>query len=395
MKKGVLSLWTATCNAMWRRCLASVLMILVAAVSTFSAIGLQNLAQRQQNTLARTIADTSISCVITDAKGISGDHLDMFSSYVDRLTGRVGCSDQDLSSYVRDVKAMGEIPITEPSDSKIRKILSLDSDKDLDPLKGTKINFLEGWEDDILQSSQPVCLLSGDFETHSGEGGAEYITVSYFSHAKTELKVVGRITGGPQQVIYCPFYLSAQNDTLSEVFKVSSCSFTIRDNTRLEESKQAIYNLKFFTEPKLSNNEDGIQMGVLIQDDTFLKTVEELNANLSTLHKILPILMILCTCIGFFSSFMATRGRIKEFAVMRCIGIGKWKIFILVLGELLQLSVLGAAVGVLCDLIAEGGLSARTISAAATMIGVFLLGAAAAALRISGINVMKLMKVEE
>ena len=39
-KKGSFSLWGATCRAMMRRTLAGVLMILLAAVSTFSAIGL-------------------------------------------------------------------------------------------------------------------------------------------------------------------------------------------------------------------------------------------------------------------------------------------------------------------------------------------------------------------
>lgn len=392
---GILSLWFATCRAMWRRRLASTLMILVSAVSTFSAIGLQNLTERQQNSLDWTIANTSIPCVVTDVKGISDDDLDMFSSYVDRLTGREGVFDQDLSPYVKDVKAMGEVPIAVPSDGKIRKILTVDSDSELDPLNGVQIRYLDGWTDDILESKEPVCLLSGVFETYPGKDGGEYITVTYFSQIKAELRVVGYVEGGPPQVIYCPFYLSEQNEGMSEAFKVKTCSFTIRDNARLEESKQAIYGLRLFTPPKLSNQEDGIQMGVLVQDEIFVNTVNEIQANLSTLHKLFPILMILCIGISFFAGFLATRGRTKEFAVMRCMGMGKWKIFRLVLGELVMLSAAGAVAGFLVGWIAEGGLGAPAVYSAAVMICIFILGAAAAALRITGINAMKLMKVED
>lgn len=89
-KKGSFSLWGATCRAMMRRTLAGVLMILLAAVSTFSVIGLQHLIARQQQSLDRTIAETAISCVVTDILGIASNGLNMFSSYVDRLTGRIG-----------------------------------------------------------------------------------------------------------------------------------------------------------------------------------------------------------------------------------------------------------------------------------------------------------------
>lgn len=81
--------------------------------------------------------------------------------------------------------------------------------------------------------------------------------------------------------------------------------------------------------------------------------------------------------------------------MMRCIGMGKWKFFGPILGESLLLSILGATAGALCGLIAEDSLSTRVLSTAAALISVFLLGAAAAALRITGINVMKLMKAED
>lgn len=400
-KKGTFSLWGATCRAAMRRRLASVLMILLAAVSTFSAIALQHLIARQQQSLDRTIAETAISCVVTDIKGIASNGLNMFSSYVDRLTGRIGeqRKDEDLSGYVKDVNALAHIPIAAPADTGLRKILSLRSDPELDPLTGAQVTFLDGWDEGVFQTEELVCLLSGTFPTRTGDDGAEYITVAYSDYEQgqrpMELRVVGYVTNGPQQVIYCPFYQPMRSDNVSEAFLVDTCSFTIRDNTRLEESKQAIYDLELFGPPKLSNQENGLEKGVLVQDEIFVKTVGEIRANLATLHKLLPILLILCTGISFFAGFLATRGRMKEFAVMRCMGMSKWRVFLLVVGELFGLSVIGGLIGFAAGWIAEGTLDVRSVYSAVSMIGVLLLGAAAAALRIAGINPMKLMKVED
>ena len=400
-KKGSFSLWGATCRAMMRRTLAGVLMILLAAVSTFSAIGLQHLIARQQQSLDRTIAKTAISCVVTDIKGIASNGLNMFSSYVDRLTGRIGeqRADEDLSGYVKDVNALAHIPIAAPADTGLRKILSLRSDPELDPLTGVQVTFLDGWDEGVFQTEELVCLLSGTFQTRTGDDGAEYITVAYSDYEQgqrpMELRVVGHVTGGPAQIIYCPFYQPMRSDNTSEAFLVDTCSFTIRDNTRLEESKQAIYDLELFGQPKLSNQENGLERGVLVQDEIFNKTVGEIRANLATLHKLLPILLILCTLISFFAGFLATRGRMKEFAVMRCMGMSKWRIFLLVVGELFLLSAVGGVIGFAAGWIAEGTLDLRSVYSAASMIGVLLLGAAAAAVRITGINPMKLMKVED
>lgn len=400
-KKGSFSLWGATCRAMMRRTLAGVLMILLAAVSTFSAIGLQHLIARQQQSLDRTIAETAISCVVTDIKGIASNGLNMFSSYVDRLTGRIGeqRADEDLSGYVKDVNALAHIPIAAPAETGLRKILSLRSDPELDPLTGAQVTFLDGWDEGVFQTEELVCLLSGTFQTRTGDDGAEYITVAYSDYEQgqhtMELRVIGQVTGGPAQIIYCPFYQPMRSDNNSEAFLVDTCSFTIRDNTRLEESKQAIYDLELFGQPKLSNQENGLERGVLVQDEIFNKTVGEIRANLATLHKLLPILLILCTLISFFAGFLATRGRMKEFAVMRCMGMSKWRIFLLVVGELFLLSAVGGVIGFAAGWIAEGTLDLCSVYSAASMIGVLLLGAAAAAVRITGINPMKLMKVED
>ena len=70
-----------------------------------------------------------------------------------------------------------------------------------------------------------------------------------------------------------------------------------------------------------SHRVDRIAKQPEILDETYQKNIEEIQANLSMLRLLLPVLIVVCGGIGFFASFLATRGRTKEFAVMRCLAI--------------------------------------------------------------------------
>ena len=113
------------------------------------------------------------------------------------------------------------------------------------------------------------------------------------------------------------------------------------------------------------------------------------------LHLLLPVLIIVCGGIGFFASFLATRGRTKEFAVMRCLGMKQCKIFGLVMGELSILAFTGTLFGIAGGILLESEIQTSALLHAALMTGIFLLVSAVAALRITSINVMNLMKVED
>ena len=89
------------------------------------------------------------------------------------------------------------------------------------------------------------------------------------------------------------------------------------------------------------------------------------------LHLLLPVLIIVCGGIGFFASFLATRGRTKEFAVMRCLGMKQCKIFGLVMGELSILAFTGAFFGIAGGILLEGEIQTSALLHAALMTGIF------------------------
>lgn len=376
-----------TLIAMLRRRTASLLLAAVAAACAFSAIILRDLTVRQENALDNTIANTTISCTVTNAKGTDSGNLQMLSAFVEMLEGKRRLRGCYLDDYVKNVRAKAEMPLEQPAGATLRRILSVDSDPALSQAEGVCVQFFDGWEDASLRGTEQICLVPSDMLA-----GEEYITVAADMGEAVHLRIIGTVTNGPSNVIYCPYFMPWA-EGISVAFLTDSCSFDIRDNRKLAESKTYIYD--WFVRPKLSNQIDGVTFGVLVHDEIYQKNISELQANLSMLRILLPFLIVLCGGIGFFTSFLATRGRTKEFAVMRCLGMKRSKIFGLVMAELTVPTFTGAFFGVTSGILLEGALQTSAVLNAALMTVVFLLGSAAAVLRITGINVIKLMKAED
>lgn len=379
-----------TLRAMGRRWVASLLLVAVAAAGAFSAMVLQNLTVRQETALNNTIANTTISCMVTDVKGTGSSSLQMPSKNVEFLEGFYRDSEGIecyLDDYVKNVRAMSTQELDRPRGMMLRRILSLDSDPALSPVEGASVQFYDGWTEEAFRGREQVCLVPVDMATEDG-----YMNISMYFEEPVRLKIIGTVMGGPNNVIYCPFHMPYQEGTFVW-FYTDSCSFDIRDNFKLEESREYLY--QWFVEPALSNQWNGETFGLLIQDETYQKNIGEIQGNLSMLRLLLPVLIVLCGGIGIFASFLATRGRTKEFAVMRCIGMRKSRIFGLVMAENTVLALIGLLLGMAGGVLLEGTIRISALLHAAVMTGVFLLGSAIATLRITNVNVMKLMKVED
>lgn len=376
-----------TLRALLRRRLAAGLLIAVAAGGAFSAIVLQNLTLRQEAALRETIENTTITCTVTNARGTDSGNLQMLSAFVEMLVGmrrERGC---DLDDYIKNVRARAEASLVKPAKVTLRRILSLDSDPALSQAEGCSVQFLDGWEESLLRGREMVCLVPPEWATADG-----VVTVCTEQEPPVSLQIAGIVTNGPANVIYCPYFMPWQAD-VSVAFLTDSCAFDIRDNHRLEESKEAIY--QWFVRPNLSNQLDGLTFGVLVHDEAFQRNVARLRESLSMLRLLQPLLIVLCGGIGFFASFLATRGRTGEFAVMRCIGIGRWRTFSLIMAELLLLAAMGLLLGVVASALLEGWPPPRAWLSVLRMTAVLLLGAAFAALRITRVSIMKVMRVED
>ena len=80
---------------------------------------------------------------------------------------------------------------------------------------------------------------------------------------------------------------------------------------------------------------------------------------------------------------------------MRCLGMNQRKIFAIVFFEQTVLTLLGGGIGIGIGWIMDGITEPGALAKAALVIAVFLIGAAIATIRVTSVNVMKLMKVED
>lgn len=385
-------LWRVTFSAMWRRKKVSLLLILVAAVSVFFAVFVQNLTKRQEAAIETMIRDTAIQCVVTDAKGANVDYLQMPNGFVDRLMGlrhEQGCY---LDESVKNVRAKSSMRLIIPKDATLRRILNFASDMALSPAEGAQVQMLDGWTEEAFLTEQKVCLIPEGMQTQTEEDGNEYVTVTVEDHVELKLQVIGVVSGGTANAVWCPFYLR-RFENLSELVWVESCSFDIADNTRIEECKADIYET--FIEPNLANDNDWTTFGVLVQEETYQNTLRELRSNLSMLRLLLPVLTALCVGIGFLAGYLTTRGRMREFAVMRCLGMRRRTIFIQTFGEYVLLSAVGAMIGGAAGLAVERSIFGSALLNGGLMLAFFLAGTAVSVWNVTRVNVMKLMKVEE
>ena len=129
-----------------------------------------------------------------------------------------------------------------------------------------------------------------------------------------------------------------------------------------------------------------------MQDQTYLESLNKLEGSLERLRLLLPLFAFLGAIISFLATYAMTRGRQKEFAVMRCLGLRQRKIFSIVLLEQLILILMGGSIGMCSGLLLGASIRTERISA---ILLLYLLGSATAAMSITRINVMQLMKTED
>lgn len=395
MKKKLLHPRAAvTLKMLLRRKGSSIVLTTAMLAATLASIILCGLQARQEAAIAEMVENTQIRCTVTNARGSGVDNLEVGSFFVDMLVGLRHGRGCYLDEYVKDVRALAWEELAQPAGSEVRRIYSTDSDSDLSAINGGAVHFYDNWSEECFLGNEQVCLVTEDLleETQADSSGDIYVTLVRKGGTEVMLKVIGTVAGQMSQRIYCPFYTDLQNGD-SEAFPLASCSFTIRNNQLLEESKQNLYEYFAHPAPLASNNYT--TAGLLVHDEIYLSSMEEFENNLSLLRLILPVLVIITGGAGFLSAYLTNRGRQKEFAVMRCIGIKRLSVFLQVFLEQSFLAVCGCGVGMILGLLFGENIFLSTLGLVAVLLAVCLLGAAGAAWQISSVNVMKLMKVEE
>lgn len=289
--------------------------------------------------------------------------------------------------YVENVRAKASIKLINPKGYTMVCLLTPDSDYTLTAAGGGSITLFDGWDASVFSGDSKVCVIPWQL---AGDG--EYIEIDN-GNFSVNLRVIGTHTG-PANNIYCPFHAMDFHDGQSYMVTADACSFDIKDARRLDEAKAALYEV--FAD--LSTvDQSGIRpaFAVRINDDILRNTLEEIRGNIRTLHLLVPVLLFIEGAVSFFAAYLSTQSRLREYAVMRCLGMTRGRIFRLTFCEYFMLAIVGAAFGTVTGIAITGTLSPQMLLYGAGAVSAFMIGTSMSISRITRINVMMLMKTEE
>ena len=368
-------------------CLALVMLISVGACGMLL---LSRLLQAQEDALNRTYEETEIRCVVSNLRGTKTDGLSIPASYLDLCTKG---DRHDFYRWVERVCVKRTVSCTlEGSGEKLplSGITFPEAAPALLAENGSIIRYQDGYAEEIFQSDEPLCIVPRAFWLAMQAEDRE-LAITFAGQSVT-LRIAGVYESNLAGAVYCPFaFLDAiQQDSAAS--SAESLSFYVKDTRTLDAFKREA--LKYFSEPLLTAEEKPMYFALTVQDGLFQQTVARIEDNLFLLRLLLPTLYAISVGIGFLASFLFARGRIRDFAVMRSLGVTRLGVTGLVFMEQLVICVLGCIAGTIAGILLRDGASG-TLWSDALFVSCYLAGALSAVIWITKVSVMTLLQQME
>ncbi|MDE6214560.1 MAG: hypothetical protein K2M70_13980 [Lachnospiraceae bacterium] len=279
-------------------------------------------------------------------------------------------------------------------------------------MKREDITFLEGVDESVLETTQKVCILDADLMEKSGLrlGEDVMLTIFYYRYAlegseifiepltTDTYRIVGQVEiedyrGGwvpPEAILPLDCVREAYHDQDIPFF-ADSGSFVVKDPFQLNALKEQMrYDVTFL--PVITRAEYRYDGNALtIMDETFIRSAEALQGNLSLLRGMLPFIVAIVIFIGYLCSYLSLQSRQEEYALMRSLGTGRGKSFFLLFGETALVAAGACLLGSFTALIFFGTKAEVLALAGALFFLAFLAGTAAALLALYRLSVMEML----
>lgn len=259
--------------------------------------------------------------------------------------------------------------------------------------KGVVINYYEGYDAEIFMTGANVAIVSEDVLAWA-DGGMLRVPVSARENAINEtiaeLEIIGTVSGVGQGMVFTPFAtasrLGVESDGRPQVTEILRAR--IADNNDLVAFKRDA--MRTFSEVGVFFNEQVFSMTIF--DAEFYDLTEALQQTVFFIDLLTPFVYFITVCVGFIASFLLTRRRTSEFAVMRSVGVNKESIFLMTLLEQGLLCAGGVVLGCAVFYLTWDMLF---ISRPLVFLGCYLLGAILSAARAARTDVLRLLREKE
>jgi len=179
--------------------------------------------------------------------------------------------------------------------------------------------------------------------------------------------------------------------TFHPLMKYNAVNFELTNTRELDVFKDKLDELGFSTVGKISRQ----RIFLVLEDQTLIETVNNLNRHISYMEIVYNAMYALSIGIGFVVSYLLTKTRRSEFAVMRSTGAGAFRTFVVFFTEQAVLCLLGTFLGGAIGLLMPGGMHALRLYAIVGYALCYLLGSAVSVAMMNRINVLSILSAKE
>ncbi len=172
-------------------------------------------------------------------------------------------------------------------------------------------------------------------------------------------------------------------------FYADSVSFGLSDSLKLNEFKQEMKELGLLNRNPLTGDHTLNGIALTVQDAAFIDTANHLRQVLDTVRAFFPFLLVLIVGVGYLVTLLLLNSRKKEAALLRSIGLGRWRCFRIFFVEQLLLVVSGIVLGSILSVLLQGNYGVDSVLSGC-LVGIFyMLGNSLAIWRILKVSVME------
>jgi len=326
-----------------RRPWLSLLALVISAMLCAALCYLSGYLDAERARLAEIRDSYDILCVVSDVGGTKTDQLGMSRVYSDFILDK----DEGIGAYIRDsrmVKSFGYM--SELGGGDLVGVSSPRCVAALDESMGGSYEAPEGF----FASEEYICLVpQNSYDAYAGRSVVLQLTDSAGAtpqypygngHGEIEFKVVGWYHGEGSE-LYMPYPASQKlGMRLSGFETTDAASFLVADNAHIEELIAVAAPMLSEVDPTELAPKG--RFGFTIYDEQYRATLAAMEQNIRRLAYLLPLITLLSLGAGFLVGFLATRGEMRTYALMRSIGVTRRQLFFGVLAEQMLLPLLAA-----------------------------------------------------
>ena len=292
---------------------------------------------RQKTHLEEIRGNYEIRVVVSDLRGTKTDRLFMSRRYTDFLKDE----ENGLGAYIRDLLLTKSFDLH--ATFGVGNAIGVSSELCASTLNPKAGGAWYAAVENFFECSERICLVSEvNYEKYAGQELMVNLKDSYAlenGSGDFPFTVVGWYKGEGSD-IYIPYPTSQDiAGHLAEAPSTDSASFTVKDNTKIDEMLAAAAGI--FEQVDPSSTQTG-SYALNVHDRQYKATIATMEQNIRRTAYLFPLLALMGLSVGFLLGVLGTRRETRTYALMRTLGVSGFGLFCSVLIEQMLMPVLAA-----------------------------------------------------